>query len=48
VVDGIEDIAHEAIAVRREATREGVLGVIVVNERITEMLDLQRLARLVG
>ncbi len=48
VVDGIEDIAHEAVAVRREATREGVLGVIVVNERITEMLDLQRLARLVG
>ncbi|MFA7329939.1 MAG: chemotaxis protein CheW [Candidatus Delongbacteria bacterium] len=48
VVDGIEDIAHEAVAVRREATREGVLGVIVVNDRITEMLDLQRLARLVG
>jgi len=48
VVDSIEDIAHEAVTVKREATREGVLGVVVVHERITEMLDLQRLARQVG
>jgi two-component system chemotaxis sensor kinase CheA len=48
VVDGIEDIAHEEIAVRREATREGVTGVVVVHDRITEMLDLELLARKVG
>jgi hypothetical protein len=47
-VDGIEDIAHEEIAVRREATREGVTGVVVVHDRITEMLDLELLARKVG
>jgi two-component system chemotaxis sensor kinase CheA len=48
VVDAIEDIAHEAVTVKRDATREGVLGVVVVHERITEMLDLERLARQVG
>ncbi len=48
VVDGIEDIANENIQVRREATREGVTGVVVVHDRITELLDLERLALKVG
>jgi two-component system chemotaxis sensor kinase CheA len=44
VVDAIEDIADESVTVKREATREGVLGVIVVQDKITEMLDVHRLA----
>jgi two-component system chemotaxis sensor kinase CheA len=48
VVDGIEDIARETAAVRGAATRDGVAGVLVVQERVTELLDLRRLARLAG
>jgi len=48
VVDEIQDVTEERVTVRREATREGILGVIVVQEHITELLDVKRLAKLVG
>jgi two-component system, chemotaxis family, sensor kinase CheA len=48
VVDQIIDIASEKVEVHREATREGVLSVKVVQEKITEMLDIERLAQIAG
>ena len=48
VVDDIQDVTEEVVTVKREATREGILGVVVVQGHITELLDVQRLARLVG
>ena len=41
VVDEILDIAEEDITIKRDATRAGVLGVVVVQERITELLDIE-------
>ncbi len=41
VVDEILDIAEENVTIKRDATRAGVLGVIVVQDRITELLDIE-------
>ena len=48
VVDGIDDIAREAVTARRPSSRAGVTSVIVVRGRVTELLDLERLSRLAG
>ena len=48
VVDRILDIASEKVEVHREGTREGILSVKVVQECITEMLDIERLAQIAG
>jgi two-component system chemotaxis sensor kinase CheA len=41
VVDRILDIAHEAVKVRMHSGRHGTLGTMVVQGRVTEMLDLK-------
>ena len=41
VVDRILDIAHEEVKVRKHSGRHGTLGTMVVQGRVTEMLDLK-------
>jgi two-component system chemotaxis sensor kinase CheA len=43
VVDRILDITHEAIGARSPATRPGVLFTAVVQGRVTEFLDVERI-----
>jgi len=43
LIGPVVDIVEEEIAVRRPASREGVLQCIVVNERVTELLDVDLL-----
>jgi two-component system chemotaxis sensor kinase CheA len=40
VVDQILDIVDESIAVRRDVDREGVLGSAVIQNRVTDLLDV--------
>jgi two-component system, chemotaxis family, sensor kinase CheA len=48
VVDRIIDIASERVEIKRDASREGILGVQVVQGQITEMLDIEGLATSAG
>jgi two-component system, chemotaxis family, sensor kinase CheA len=41
VVERIIDIVDEVVKVKRGANREGVLGTIVVQDRITDLLDIE-------
>jgi two-component system, chemotaxis family, sensor kinase CheA len=41
VVERIIDIVDEAISVKRGANRPGVLGTIVVQDRVTDLLDIE-------
>jgi chemotaxis protein histidine kinase CheA len=41
VVDRILDIAHEAVTVQKHAGRRGTLGSMVVQGRVTELLDVK-------
>jgi chemotaxis protein histidine kinase CheA len=41
VVDRILDIAHEKVAARKQTGREGTLGSLVVQGRVTELLDVK-------
>ena len=45
VVDRILDIVDENVTVRRGGSREGVLGVGVLDGRVTEFLDVEELIR---
>jgi len=45
VVEQILDIVEEAITVRSQAAREGVLGSAVVQGRVTDLLDVQGVIR---
>lgn len=40
VVDEILDVAEEAVTVRRQSGRDGLLGSAVVGKRVTDILDL--------
>ena len=40
VVERIIDIVDEAVTVKRGANRPGVLGTIVVQDRVTDLLDI--------
>jgi two-component system chemotaxis sensor kinase CheA len=40
VVDQILDVAEEAVTVRRQSTRRGLLGSAVVGKRVTDFVDL--------
>jgi two-component system chemotaxis sensor kinase CheA len=40
VVGKINDIVHEAITVRRNSARDGVLGSVVVQDKVTDLLDV--------
>jgi two-component system chemotaxis sensor kinase CheA len=41
VVDRILDIAHEAVKIQKRSGRQGTLGSIVVQGRVTELLDVK-------
>jgi two-component system chemotaxis sensor kinase CheA len=41
VVDRILDIAHEAVKIQKHSGRSGILGTMVVQGRVTELLDLK-------
>jgi chemotaxis protein histidine kinase CheA len=41
VVDRILDIAHEKVAAQKHTGREGILGLVVVQGRVTELLDVK-------
>jgi len=41
VVDRILDIAHEAVKIQKRAGRQGTLGSMVVQGRVTELLDVK-------
>ncbi len=48
MVDKIEDIVNEEIAVRHTSTVRGLLGSAVLGGRITDMLDLDAVAAAAG
>jgi two-component system chemotaxis sensor kinase CheA len=41
VVDRILDIAHEAVKIQQRSGRQGTLGSMVVQGRVTELLDVK-------
>ena len=41
VVDRISDIVDEALTIRPESHRSGILGSAVIQQRVTDLLDLQ-------
>ena len=45
VVDQILDIVEESIVVKRSLTRKGVLGTIVVQEKVTDLIDMEGIVR---
>lgn len=45
VVERIIDIVEEAITVKRGANRPGVLGTIVVQDRVTDLLDVENVVQ---
>jgi two-component system chemotaxis sensor kinase CheA len=47
-VDRIVDIVDEALSLRREADRPGVVCTAVIQQRVTEVLDLPSLVRAAG
>jgi two-component system, chemotaxis family, sensor kinase CheA len=45
VVGRINDIVHEVVTVRCDASRDGILGSIVVQDRVTDLLDVAGIIR---
>ena len=45
VADKILDIVDEVITVKRETNRHGTLGTIVVQGRVTDLLDVEGIVR---
>jgi two-component system chemotaxis sensor kinase CheA len=45
VVERIIDIVEETISVKRGANRPGVLGTIVVQDRVTDLLDIENVVQ---
>ena len=45
MVGKINDIVQEAISVRREVRREGVSGSVVIQDRVTDLLDVPGIIR---
>ena len=45
VVERIIDIVEETITVKRGANRPGVLGTIVVQDRVTDLLDIENVVQ---
>ena len=40
VVGKINDIVHEALTVKRSASRDGILGSVVIQDKVTDLLDV--------
>lgn len=45
IVSKISDVVHETLTVRRASAREGILGSAVIQERVTDLLDLENVIR---
>jgi two-component system chemotaxis sensor kinase CheA len=45
VVDQILDIVEETITVKRSLTRKGILGTVVVQDKVTDMIDMEGIVR---
>ena len=45
VVDRIHDIVNETITVRRDACANGIFGSVVIQDRVTDLLDVQAIIR---
>src|SRR5262249_33689174 len=43
VVDEVLDIVHQQVVIARKGTRHGVVGSVVIKNRVTELLDLEAL-----
>ena len=48
VVNRILDIAEEKLEIQNEATRAGVLGSLVMQEKVTELLDVKAVVQAVN
>ena len=46
VVDRIIDIVEEEVGVQRKTNRSGLLGSIIVQNRVTDLLDLEGIVQL--
>jgi two-component system chemotaxis sensor kinase CheA len=42
VVDPIVDIAEDAVTARNDAQEDGLVGTAVIQQRVTELLDVRR------
>ena len=40
VVSRINDIVHEALTVTRNSSRDGILGSAVIQDKVTDLLDV--------
>jgi two-component system chemotaxis sensor kinase CheA len=45
VVGKINDIVHEAITVQRNSGRDGILGSVVVQDKVTDLIDVISIIR---
>lgn len=45
VVSRISDIVHEALTVQRVSARDGILGSAVIQQRVTDLIDLESIIR---
>jgi two-component system chemotaxis sensor kinase CheA len=45
VVGRIKDIVDEVVSVRRDAASRGILGSVVIQDRVTDLLDVQAVIR---
>jgi len=45
VVSRISDIVHEALTVQRVSARDGILGSAVIQQRVTDLIDLESIVR---
>jgi len=45
VVGKINDIVHEAITVQRDSGRDGILGSVVVQDKVTDLIDVVSIIR---
>ena len=45
VVGRINDIVHETITVKRHAHQHGIFGSVVIQEKVTDLLDVQAVIR---
>ena len=46
IVDSIEDIVEERIQIEKREGQRGILGSAIVQEKVTDLLDVGELARL--
>jgi two-component system chemotaxis sensor kinase CheA len=45
VVGRINDIVHETVTVKRHAHHHGIFGSVVIQEKVTDLLDVQAVIR---